>query len=211
MKNPLRRFSSWFKDNKKPVATSPSNRRLTPEMIAEQQRQLAEQKTQAAARQQALNSASKTGPRNRPKHVAIEEELGQKRKNRISLFKKGPAHKAQARKERREKNAIGPVIRDVLSGEFLTREGVTRHIPYLIFVSGLFIAYIAMGYQFERIERDKNKTKRQLEELGAEYKTLQAEFETQLQQSKVEESISALGLKQPVEPPYLLDQKPLKP
>lgn len=211
MKNPLHRFNSLFKFSKKSADPSPSNRRLTPEVIAEQQRQLAQQKALATARQNALKSAAKSGPRNRPKHVAAEEELGQKRKRRFSLFKKFQRSNAKTRKERREKNAIGPVFRDVLSGEFLTREGVTRHIPYLIFVSGLFIAYIAMGYQFERIERDKNKTKRQLEELGAEYKTLQAEFETQLQQSKVEESISALGLKQPVAPPYLLDQKPLKP
>jgi hypothetical protein len=95
----------------------------------------------------------------------------------------------------------------LLSGEFLTREGVTRHIPYLLFISGLFIAYIAMGYQFERMERAKIQNKRHLQELSAEYKTIKAQFETQLQQSRVEQSIANIGLSQPVEPPYLLEQK----
>ena len=88
---------------------------------------------------------------------------------------------------------------------------MTRHIPYLIFVSVLFIAYIAMGYQFERLEREKLQTKRQLEELSAEYKTLKAEFETQLQQSTVEQNIAELGLRQNVEPPFLLEYQSVEP
>ena len=125
---------------------------------------------------------------------------------------KRPKHDPQARAAKQKKNAIGPVIRDLLSGEFLTKEGVTRHIPYLLFMSGLFVAYIAMGYQFERVEREKRKTKEQIEELSAEFKTLQADFESRLQQSSVEKNIAALGLVQPIEAPFLLEQiQPEKP
>lgn len=63
-----------------------------------------------------------------------------------------------------------------------------------------------MGYQFERIEREKMKKKERIEELSAEFKTLQADFESRLQQSSVERNIADLGLIQPVEPPYLLEQ-----
>jgi len=50
------------------------------------------------------------------------------------------------------------------------------------------------------------KKKERIEELSAEFKTLQADFESRLQQSSVERNISNLGLIQPVEPPYLLEQ-----
>ena len=128
-------------------------------------------------------------------------------KNLSGAFRSRRKKDPQKREQRRQKNAIAPLIRDLLSGEFLTREGVTRHIPYLLFISGLFIAYIAMGYQFERMERAKIQNKRHLQELSAEYKTIKAQFETQLQQSRVEQSIANIGLNQPVEPPYLLEQK----
>ena len=117
----------------------------------------------------------------------------------------------EEKRDRQNRQSIAPVVRDILSGEFLTKEGVTRHIPYLLFVSALFIAYIAMGYQFERIEREKLTTKRQLQELSAEFKTLKAEFETELQQSTVEQNIADLGLKQTIEPPFLLEYKPADP
>ena len=38
----------------------------------------------------------------------------------------------------------------------------------------------------------------------SEEKTLRAEFESELQQSKLQQSTAALGLKQPTEPPTLI-------
>lgn len=109
-----------------------------------------------------------------------------------------------AGKKRQRSNNIGPVIRDLLSGEFLTQEGVTRNIPYLAFVSGLFLLYISMGYHFERIEREKLNTRRKIEELNAEFKTLQADFEIRRQQSTLEADMADRGLIQPKTPPHLL-------
>ena len=117
----------------------------------------------------------------------------------------GPAvHKKPPRERRKRENSMRPLIRDVLSGEFLTREGVTKHIPYLLFVSLLFIVYISLGYRFERIERQKHGTDRSIEELSATYKTLRADLETQLQQSSIEAAISELGLLQTKQPPFVL-------
>ena len=61
------------------------------------------------------------------------------------------------------------------------------------------------------MEREKLQTKRQLEELSDEYKTLKAEFETQLQQSTVEQNIAELGLRQNVDPPFLLEYQSVEP
>ena len=204
MKNPFRALKLKFNKNNAP-AKKPTNRRLTPAEMAAQQQQLKERKQREAARLKAQKSINPNAPRNRPKHQSTQQKGTAKKSFRTfrSLRKKDP----KKREQRRQKNAIAPLIRDLLSGEFLTREGVTRHIPYLLFISGLFIAYIAMGYQFERMERAKIQNKRHLQELSAEYKTIKAQFETQLQQSRVEQSIANIGLSQPVEPPYLLEQK----
>ena len=207
----MKKFFSFRRGSKGKATPSERNRVLTAAEITaqqEQKRKLEEQQAQAAARLKAQRTAKAAPPRNRI--VGGDESTPTESTARKRWFKR-TKRTAQEREARRSKNSIGPVVRDILSGEFLTREGVTRHIPYLIFVSVLFIAYIAMGYQFERLEREKLKTKRQLEELSAEYKTLKAEFETQLQQSTVEQNIAELGLRQTVEPPFLLEYQPVAP
>ena len=50
------------------------------------------------------------------------------------------------------------------------------------------------------------KTKRALEEVNAEYKTLMSDLESRLQQSRVEQSIKDLGLEQPLNQPILLEE-----
>jgi hypothetical protein len=103
-----------------------------------------------------------------------------------------------------EKNGTGKIFKDILSGKFLTSDGITSHIPYLLFVTSLFLAYISLGYKFENIEREKKRTERALEEVTSEYKTLRSELESRLQQSRVESATADLGLQQPKSPPTLL-------
>jgi hypothetical protein len=194
------------------VLAPKGNRVLSEKEVAVQQEKLQTQRAQESARQRAILTAQSKGPRNLPKSQIPAEDRVAKPSLWKRIASKRPKPDPQARAAKQKKNAIGPVIRDLLSGEFLTKEGVTRHIPYLLFMSGLFVAYIAMGYQFERVEREKRKTKEQIEELSAEFKTLQADFESRLQQSSVEKNIAALGLIQPVEAPFLLEQiQPEKP
>ena len=209
----MKKFFSFLRKPKAKSKAGPRNRVLTAAEIAaqeEQKRKLAEQQAKAASRKKAKRTAKAAKPRNR---ILTDDESATAgaRPKSTRWFKRRKQRSPQERAARRTQNSIGPIVRDILSGEFLTREGVTRHIPYLIFVSVLFIAYIAMGYQFERLEREKLKTKRQLEELSAEYKTLKAEFETQLQQSTVEQNIAELGLRQNVEPPFLLEYQSVEP
>jgi cell division protein FtsL len=191
----MKKFFSFLRKPKAKPNSRPRNRVLTATEIAaqeEQKRKLAEQQAKAAFRKKAQRTAKAAKPRNRILKESESATTGA-RPTRTRWFKRRKQRSPQERAARRTQNSIGPIVRDILSGEFLTREGVTRHIPYLIIVSVMFIAYIAMGYQFERLEREKLQTKRQLEELSAEYKTLKAEFETQLQQSTVEQNIAELA------------------
>lgn len=106
---------------------------------------------------------------------------------------------------KRKPSAWAMQMRDLLSGEFLIRDGALAQAPYLIFVSFLLVLYVSLGYYYEHLERERQTTERRLQELRAEFKTLQAEFESRLQQSEVEERMAELGLVQPVEAPYLIE------
>ena len=79
-----------------------------------------------------------------------------------------------------------------------------RQVPFVLFASLLTILYLGLGYQTERILRDKQRTLDKLEEATAEEKTLRSDFESQLQQSRLARSTAELGLEQPTEPPILL-------
>ena len=93
------------------------------------------------------------------------------------------------------------LIREVLSGESRVRPW--RQVPFLLFPASHDL-YLGLGYQTERILRDKQRTLDKLEEATAEEKTLRSDFESQLQQSRLARSTAELGLEQPTEPPILL-------
>lgn len=191
-------FGKWFV--KKPTGKENQGNRLLSKEEIEANRQIAEEKSKSEAVKSARRGRH-SKPVNRINRPADPTDPAPSNR-RFRLFKRA---KTNAKQSARKNQSIAVLFKDIISGEFLTRDGVTRHIPYLLFISLLFILYISMGYQFERIEREKHQTKKQLEELSAEFKTLKAEFETQLQQSNVEEKIAELGLHQTVEPPFLLE------
>ena len=183
----------WFKKNKEEPSKS-GNRKLSTEQKSarEEAKKLAEQAAEDAkaaaadkaqkARDKASNKTTRSSAENRAKVV---EERNKKAK---------------------ESNSTGKFVRDIISGRFLTEEGMLDHIPYLFFVCVLFIANISLGYVFENVERDKAGTKRQLEEVNSEYKTLMSDLEARLQQSRVETAIKDLGLEQPITQPILLEE-----
>jgi hypothetical protein len=141
---------------------------------------------------------------------SLESPVQNRRRNVVGEItgdeetKKSKAETIEIPRKKRRTSNIGPLIRDLLSGEFLTQEGVTRNIPYLGFVSFLFLIYIGIGYRFERIEREKLNARRKIEELNAEFKTLQADFEIRRHQSRLEADMADRGLMQPKSPPHLL-------
>lgn len=113
-----------------------------------------------------------------------------------------------AEKENRPKKRLSQTVTSLLNGEFLTKEGMVKHMSYVVFLCALFLLYIFLGYQFEQIERRKSQTKIQLEELSAEYKTLKSELEAKKQQSNVARDIASLGLIEPLSPPPVIEADP---
>lgn len=138
---------------------------------------------------------------------AAEQKKSSSGKSHLRTSEENRAKQRERREARRKNNQIGGLIREVLSGEILAREALVRQVPFLMYVIFLTLLYLALGYQTERILREKQHVQDKLEETISEEKTLRAEFESELQQSRLEQSTAALGLEQPTTPPTLLSTK----
>jgi len=183
----------WFKQRRKEErAKRPANRALTEAELLARQAQAEAKEAQDA--KQAMASA-KTAPQ-------ANSASGSNRLRTSEEFRAEQREKQRAK--RRRDNQIGGLVREVLSGEILAREALVRQVPFLLFVSFLTILYLALGYQTERILREKQRTQDLLEEAIAVEKTLRSDFESQLQQSQLERSTAALGLEQPNSPPIVI-------
>lgn len=125
-------------------------------------------------------------------------------KNRIINPEDAHQEKAVPKNKRR----FSRLVNQLLSGEFLTRDGVVSHLPFLLYLTFFFLFSIYIGYTFDNTEREKVQVKQILEELSAEYKTLKSELETKKRQSSVARSIQQLGLEEPNRPPVVIETDP---
>lgn len=116
--------------------------------------------------------------------------------------------KKQEKTKKKKRSAFSKIAAALLNGEFLTRQGLIKFLPFILFMTGLFIVYIAVGYFFENTLRDHVRTKRQLEELTSEYNTIQSKLENKKQQSAVIDEIDELGLESATSQPNIIEVKP---
>lgn len=108
----------------------------------------------------------------------------------------------------RKSGKVAKSVRTVLSGEFLTRESLINHLPFIGFLAILFFIHIALMYFFESTHRQISDTKEKIEELRSEYNTTLSNLETKKQQSAVARDIEALGLQELRTPPQFIDVEP---
>lgn len=106
----------------------------------------------------------------------------------------------------KRKNFISRGITGLLNGEFLTRDGVVKHLPFVLFLTVLFLLNISWIYYSENTIRDLDRTRKELEELQSEYNTVSSKLETKKRQSSVARDISNLGLKESTRPPIRLEE-----
>ncbi|MFQ5335438.1 MAG: FtsL-like putative cell division protein [Flavobacteriales bacterium] len=77
----------------------------------------------------------------------------------------------------------------IFNGDLLTREGILRNMPYLLFLALLGLVYISNGFITESTVRDLNKTDNELKEMRAEFISSKSELMFKSKQSKLEELI----------------------
>lgn len=107
-----------------------------------------------------------------------------------------------------KKKKFAKSVHKLLNGEFLAKEGLTNHIPFIAFLTGLFLLHIALMYFFENTQREIVRTQRALNELNSDYKSTESELEMRMRQSQVAVQMEALGLKELRTPPNQIYVKP---
>lgn len=115
--------------------------------------------------------------------------------------------KEEKAKPKKKGNKVTRSVVDVLNGNFLSKENAIKHLPYLFFLTGILICYIAYGYYSEKVVKDIAQLDRDLKELKSEETSIKSMMSFHSKQSQVEQKINGLelGLKVPVEPPYVIE------
>lgn len=114
----------------------------------------------------------------------------------------------EQKEKKKKKGFVSRTVTALLNGEFLTRQGLIKFMPFILFLTALFVSYIAIGYYFESTLREHVKVENELEELTSEYNTIQSQLENKKQQSAVVKDIENLGLEEPEHPPTIIEVSP---
>lgn len=110
----------------------------------------------------------------------------------------------EEKKEKKAKGAGSKVARgflQVLDGTFLTKENFMQLLPFVFFLTGLAIVYIANSYYSERTIRDIQNINTELKELRSEFITTKSELMFRSKQSEVANSVADLGIEESRMPP----------
>ena len=100
-------------------------------------------------------------------------------------------------------------VKDLVTGSILTRRSVIRQLPFILFLAGIAIVYIANRYHAEKITRRTIELQDDLNELRAQYTTTASELMFLSRQSQVLKLVEEnnLGLKESRVPPKKLIRK----
>ncbi|MBC8034750.1 MAG: hypothetical protein H7Y03_11430 [Chitinophagaceae bacterium] len=81
---------------------------------------------------------------------------------------------------------------------------IVKNISYFIFVATLTVVYIYNGHYSDKTIKNINKAGKEIKELQYEYKTMQSEVMFRSKQSELAKAVQPLGLKESLEPPFVL-------
>ncbi len=96
-----------------------------------------------------------------------------------------------------------PFIVKVVSGKFLRDKRLIKYIPFLAFVYGLVIVYIATGYYAEDLVKKINKTDNEVKELRSEFISIKSELMQISKQTTLANVLNQqnTGIKESIIPP----------
>jgi len=92
-------------------------------------------------------------------------------------------------------------VKSIIDGSFLTREGLLKQLPFILYISLLFIIYIANSYFGEKTVFEIENTKKELIELRSEYITAKSRLMISTNLSQVTKKLRPIGIKPSHVPP----------
>ena len=125
--------------------------------------------------------------------------------------KKPVEEKAEApKKESRSMNSARKYVKYMNVFGIFTKDMAMRIMPYIIFLTGVALVYIANSYYAERTIRDIDKVTKELKTLRTEYITGKSELMFVSKQSEVAKAVAWQGIKESVEAPGKIIVEPNK-
>ena len=121
----------------------------------------------------------------------------------MNKFKEVPPQEQPEEKSSKAKkpNKIARSVLNIFSGNFLSKDNVIIHLPFLLFITLIGLGYIANGYYAEKSVREISHINTELKELKSEYITTKSELMFMSNQSEVAKSVASQGLKESTVPP----------
>lgn len=89
----------------------------------------------------------------------------------------------------------------VLDGSFLTRDNMVNNLPYLFFLFGLGILYIANSHYAEKTVILTNRMEKEVKELRSDYIATRSELMFASKQSEVAKAVQSMGIYESRTPP----------
>lgn len=98
-------------------------------------------------------------------------------------------------------------LRDIFDGTVLTRERVTRQLPFILFITLLMIIYIGNRYHAEKVIRESILLQTELKELRARAISTASELEYISTRTEVAKRVRVQvpGLREAENPPYKIE------
>jgi hypothetical protein len=97
--------------------------------------------------------------------------------------------------------AIVKRIIGVLDGSFLTRDNMVNNLPFLFWLFGLGIFYIANSHYAEKTVILTNKMEKEVKELRSDYIATRSELMFASKQSEVARAVQSMGIYESRTPP----------
>ncbi|HNX43615.1 MAG TPA: FtsL-like putative cell division protein [Bacteroidales bacterium] len=118
-------------------------------------------------------------------------------KNQLNI----PSKEEDPKPEKKAKRKFSLKVKNILDGNFLTRERVIGLLPYLGFVTMLGVVLIFNTNYADKTIIEIGKTKRMNEELRYEYIVTKSKLMQLSRQSQLVKTIASTGLKESTVPP----------
>lgn len=88
----------------------------------------------------------------------------------------------------------------------LFEEGVpVKYLPKVLFIVFLGLVSVANTHYSDRMQRDYQSTKKNVQDLRFDYMTLKADYMLESKQSNLAKKVEPLGLIQPDKPPFKIE------
>ncbi len=79
---------------------------------------------------------------------------------------------------------------------YLDKKAILQIMPFMFFLTGIAVLYIANSYVAERTIRDIDKTNKEIKEMRAEYISAKTELMVKSKQTEVAASLEPYGIKE---------------